>query len=147
MWGTLRDLQARLDDQRLTASGKLARGILDNLGTGKPLTAKADEFNAAAEQYYRTALCRAQMRETFSFLEEDFAAATGWKEGEKTVLVTELGGNDPLKFLRSCRDEVVSDKASPETLTRLLGLVILSIHHDTIEAGVDHAEHPPIYPA
>jgi hypothetical protein len=33
----------------------------------------------------------------------------------------------------------LSDSASPEVLTRLIGLVILSIHHDTIEAGVEHA--------
>ncbi len=136
---TLRDLQARLDDQRLTASGKLTRGILDKLGAGKPLAVKADEFNAAAEQHYRTSLCRTHMHEAFTFLEEDFSSASDWKEGEKSALVAELDGNDPFSFLRSCRDEVLSDSASPEVLTRLIGLVILSIHHDTIEAGADHA--------
>ena len=136
---TIRDLQARLDDPRCTASGKLTRGILASLGAGKPLAVKADEFNAAAEQYYRTDLCRSHMREAFSFLEEDFASASGWKEGEKTVLDTELGGNDPLGFLQKCRDEVIADSTSPEVLSRLIGLVILSIHHDTIEAGAEHA--------
>jgi hypothetical protein len=135
---TLRDLQARLEDPSCTATGKLTRGILDNLGAGKPLTVKADEFNAAAEKYYRTDLCHAHMHEAFSFLEEDFASASGWKEGEKTVLAMELGGNDPLSFLRECRQEVISDRASPEVLTRLIGLVILSIHHDTVEAGADN---------
>jgi len=136
---TLRDLQARVDDHRCTVSGKLTRGILDNLGARKPLAVKADEFNAAAEQYYRTELCRSHMQEAFSFLEEDFASASGWKEGEKTVLTMELGGNDPVSFLRECRHEIVSDSASPEVLTTLIGMVILSIHHDTIEAGAEHA--------
>jgi len=136
---TLRDLQARLDDQRCTASGKLTAGILATLGARKPLAVRADEFNAAAEQYYRTDLCRAQMGEAFEFLEEDFASATGWKEGEKTVLAAELGEKDPVSFLRECRDEVLSDSAPPEVLTRLIGLVILSIQHDTVEAGAEHA--------
>ncbi|MGA7826663.1 MAG: hypothetical protein WCA04_03325, partial [Geobacteraceae bacterium] len=91
------------------------------------------------EQYYRTSLCRTHMHEAFTFLEEDFSSASDWKEGEKTVLIAELDGIDPLSFLRTCRDEVLSDSASPEVLTRLIGLVILSIHHDTVEAGADHA--------
>lgn len=136
---TLRDLQARIDDQQCTASGKLTRWILGNLGARKPLAVKAEEFNAAAEQYYRTELCHSHMQEAISFLEEDFASVSEWKEGEKTVLNIELGGNDPVRFLRECRNEVVSDSTSLEVLTRLIGLVILSIHHDTVEAGADHA--------
>ncbi|MRR55145.1 MAG: hypothetical protein EG822_11660 [Deltaproteobacteria bacterium] len=136
---TLRDLQARLDEPGLTASGKLTEGILATIGTRNPLAVRAEEFNAAAEQYYRTDLCRAQMSEAFEFLEEDYASATGWKEGEKTVLATEFGEKDPVSFLRECRDEVLTDSATPETLTRLIGLVILSIHHDTVEAGAEHA--------
>jgi len=79
------------------------------------------------------------MSEAFDFLGEDFASASGWKEGEKTVLASELGEKDPVSFLRECREEVLSDRATPEALTRLIGLVILSIHHDTVEAGAEHA--------
>jgi hypothetical protein len=136
---TMLDLQVRIEDHRHTTSGKLTRGILDHLGARTPLAAKADEFNATAEQYYRTDLCRAHMREAFSFLEEDFATASTWKEGEKTILSMELAGNDPVGFLRECREEVLSDQTSLEVLSRLIGLVILTIHHDTIEAGADHA--------
>lgn len=136
---SLRDLQTRIENPQCTVSGKLTSGILDKLGNNKPLAVKADEFNAAAEQYYRTDLCRNQMSEAFAFLEEDFATASDWKEGEKTVLTSVLGGTDPLRFLRTCRNEVLADSTSPEVLTRLIGLLILSIHHDTVEAGADNA--------
>jgi len=134
---TLRDLWSRIEDPGRTASGKLSRGILGRIGARTPLSVSADEFNAAAERYYRTDLRDGHMDEAFSFLEEDFAAAC-WEEAERGVLQREAGGADPVRFLRECRREVLSGRASPELLERLIGLVILSIRHDAGEAGGRH---------
>jgi len=140
--GTLDDLRARIEDPSLTASGKLGKGILEGLNARDPLAVKATDFNAAAERYYRDDLCRKQMREALSFLEEDFAVPPAWKEGEKTIVKSLLGERDPVGFLRECVDDVLFDSASTESLEKLMGLVILSIHHDTVEAGASHEQRP-----
>ncbi len=138
---TVLDLRSRIEDSSRTAAGKLTRGILDKLGTRNPVSVKAEEFNTAAERYYREELCRAHMSEAFSFLEEDFERSATWKEGEKTIITMELGGADPISFLRECREKILTDMVSPANLDILIGLVILSIHHDTMESGAHHAEH------
>lgn len=136
---TLDDLRARIDDPARTASGKLTQGILGNLNAKTPLSVPAAEFNAAAERYYRTDLCAQHMVEAFSFLEEDFQQAPEWKEGEKTIVKTVLGGNDAVAFLAACREEVLADTVSRDVLETLISLVILSIHHDTVGAGAGNA--------
>jgi hypothetical protein len=136
----LEDLKARIEDPALTASGRLARGILESMGAKHPLSVPAEEFNAAAERYYRDDLCRKHMAEAFAFLEEDFRRADQWKEGEKTIVKTELKGGDALSFLAVCRDDVLWDTVPRDVLETLIRLVILSIHHDTVEAGASYAQ-------
>ncbi|NMC73741.1 MAG: hypothetical protein GYA56_05185, partial [Geobacteraceae bacterium] len=135
----LDDLKARIEDPALTASGRLSRGILESMGARHPLSVPAGEFNGAAERYYRGHLCRKHMAEAFSFLEEDFRRADQWKEGEKTIVKNELKGGDALSFLASCRNDVLGDTVPAHVLESLIRLVILSIHHDTVEAGTAHA--------
>lgn len=132
---TLDDLMARLRDDGLTASGKLTRGILDSIGAKRPMSVNAGEFNCAAERYYRTELCARHMDEAFSFLEEDFSPCRVLKEGEKTILKWILGTKDAAGFLTEIRSDVINDSVSEEVLGKLISLVILSIHHDIVEAG------------
>jgi len=137
---TLDDLRARIEDPSLTASGRLTKGILEGLNAEKPLSVPSSEFNAAAERYYRTDLCKKHMAEAFAFLEEDFRQAERWKEGEKTIVKTVLNGNDAAAFLAACRNDVLADTVPVDVLETLLSLVILSIHHDTVEAGGIHEQ-------
>jgi hypothetical protein len=132
---TMDDLMARLRDDGLTASGKLTGGILGSIGAGDPMSVSAAEFNSAAERYYRTELCAKHMDEAFTFLEEDFSPARALKEGEKTILKWILGTKDAADFLKEIRSGVINDGVTEDVLGKLISLVILSIHHDTIEAG------------
>jgi hypothetical protein len=132
---TMNDLMARLRDDGLTASGKLTGGILGSIGAGDPMSVSAAEFNSAAERYYRTELCAKHMDEAFTFLEEDFSPARALKEGEKTILKWILGTKDAADFLKEIRSGVINDGVTEDVLGKLISLVILSIHHDTIEAG------------
>ena len=132
---TMEDLIARLQDDTITASGKLTKGILKTVGADNPLAVKATEFNNAAERYYRTDLCLKHMVEAFSFLEQDFSPVRQLKEGEKTILKWILGTKDAADFLKECKDDITNDRASEDILSKMISLVVLSIHHDTIEAG------------
>lgn len=134
----LADLKMRLLDPSSTAAGRLTDGILKELGARQPLSVPAAEFNSAAERYYRTGLCTRHMAEAFSFLEEDLALAGSWKEGCRTMLQTFMEGRDATGFVRNCRSDVLMDRAPEEVLRTLIGLLVLSVHQDTVAAGEVH---------
>jgi hypothetical protein len=137
---TLSDLRVRIGDQRQTVSGRLTTGILDSIGARTPLSVDAAEFNSAAERYYRTELCASHMAEALSFLEEDLAAASSWRDGEKAILAGIVPDRDAVAFLQECRSDVLLERAPEAVLQRLISLVILSVHHDTVEAGAANGQ-------
>ncbi len=132
---TMDDLVSRLQDPQLTASGKLTSGILDVIGAKDPLSVPTSEFNGAAEHYYRSELCARHMREALAFLTEDFSSARSLKEGEKTVMKWILGSKDAVDFLEEIKADIVNDGITDEVLRKMISLVILSIHLDTVEAA------------
>jgi hypothetical protein len=131
---TMNDLKLRLNDGGSTASGKLTGGILKIIGAKDPLSVSASEFNNAAERYYRTGLCDKHMHEALAFLMEDFSSARPLKEGEKTIMNRILGSKDAVEFLKEVEPDVVNDRITEEALGKLISLVVLSVHFDTIEA-------------
>ena len=131
---TMNDLKLRLNDGGTTASGKLTGGILKVIGAKDPLSVSASEFNNAAERYYRTGLCDKHMHEALAFLMEDFSSARPLKEGEKTIMNRILGSKDAVDFLKEIEADVVNDRITEEALGKLISLVVLSVHFDTIEA-------------
>ncbi len=134
----LEDLRIRLWNPERTAAGRLTGGILQELGARQPLAVPAAEFNSAAERYYRTGLSARHMAEAFSFLEEDLTVAGSWREGERSVLQAFMEGRDAAGFVRDCRADVLLDRAPEEVLRTLIGLLILSVHQDTVAAGDAH---------
>ena len=72
MQDTIDDLRARLaDPDRQAAVSRLTRGILGGSGCRRPTDLSAEEFNQAAEVYYREGLRRRHIAEALWFLEED----------------------------------------------------------------------------
>jgi hypothetical protein len=72
---TMEDLSQRLDNpDSHSVAGKLNREILDGLNVHSPMNLMADEFNQAAERYYRDRLRKLHVAESFRILEEDFSS-------------------------------------------------------------------------
>jgi len=126
----LDDLEARLGSPRdYGATGRLTRGILEEAGARTPLQLSADEFNQAAERYYRETLCRQQMEEGLDILESDLAAIDtpkAWRQGSyNRPLYQLLKGLSAREFLARHRQALLFEMAPEDTLAKLLHLFIL----------------------
>ena len=129
------DLQARLKDpQNFSVSGKLTRSILDILGGKSPLKQDAQEFNSAAERYYRTELKTKHLEESLNFLGEDIAELESDRfslhESIREALSYTLKEKSPKNFFDIARCDVIGDNASTDVLRKLINIVIVTIYLD-----------------
>lgn len=136
---TIEDLLLRLEQpEDHAALGKLTHSILDEMGADSAIRVRAKEFNQAAEQYYRTTLRRKYLEEGFSFLEEDLGRfdlkweAANEMSAEDVRFV--MGDRGPLDFLSAVKEDLLEETASPDELKVVINLVLMSIHHDIVQA-------------
>jgi hypothetical protein len=126
----LADLEVRLRTPGASAADRLTRGILDTAGARTPLKLPAEDFNQAAEQYYRDTLRRRQMEEGLDVLQEDLAAIDApqaWRQGRyNRPLYQLLKGQSAEAYVSRHRQALLFEMASEETLEKLIHLFILS---------------------
>jgi hypothetical protein len=126
----LDDLEFRLDSPREGAAGRLTRGILNSASVKSPMQLSADDFNQAAEKYYRDTLRRKQMEEGLDLMEKSLAAIdtpNTWRQGRyNRPLYQILRGRNAREFLARQRQALLSEMASDETLAKLIQLFVLT---------------------
>jgi hypothetical protein len=132
---TMNYLVARLQDpEKMSAQGKLTRGILDELGADSPMSVEATDFNLAAEKYYRTTLRRKHLQEAFAFLEEDMGSLNRELSpvgGDYARAIRyALGEQSPLDFLAAVKQSIFTETVSLEQLRALINLVLAGTAHD-----------------
>jgi len=157
---TVADLEQRLaDPEKRSAAGKLTKGILGELNAKDPMRVKADDFNRAAERYYRGGLRQRHMEEGIAILEEDFrdldrAAAGGAPERAALQALGEGGG--AALCLSGAREELLAERLDAGSLRRLINLTLLSVARDQAQAAehlqrrdthADHTDAAPVYRA
>ncbi len=152
----LNDLQLRLEQpQKYSAAGRLVRGIGGNQA-GDPLKDEADEFNRAAEKYYREDLRRQHMRQAVGFLQEDLhqlEVGTERVDIELRPLLADLmQGKSATGFSRTAKQDLLDDQLGSQPLKRMLNLMLLVEHRDRLLAAQylntpqeDHEFDPSIY--
>ena len=131
---TIRDLECRIDEpDHYAASGKLTRGILNQATAQSPMALPADTFNQAAEKYYRTALRNQHIIESFNLLYEDIIkldqASSGISQEMRSLLHSILQEKNLPSFLKTVQSEVMQEKAAPETLEKLIYLILAYIYY------------------
>jgi hypothetical protein len=128
--GVIDDLEDRLRIPGTSAADRLTRGILDTAGARSPLKLPSEDFNQAAEQYYRDALRSRQMEEGLDALQEDLAAIDApqaWRRGRyNRPLYHLLRGQGAEDYVRHHRQALRFEMASEETLEKLIHLFILT---------------------
>jgi hypothetical protein len=134
------DLMARLEyPERRSAAGKLTRGILDSANAKSPLQLAAREFNLGAEKYYRETLRQRHTDEGLRFLEEDCRradlAATDLADGVREALADILEGERSTRFLAGVERELDGERVPVDALGKLIALLLVTIHQDTVEAA------------
>jgi hypothetical protein len=133
------DLLRRLEKpEKFSVSGRLTHEVLRACGTKSPLSMTADNFNIAAERYYRTTMKKRHLLEGLNFLHEDLRpldlgqVAEG-KECKQAILYS-VKDKEACEFLERATEDVLNETASVETLTKLINLTLLTIHYDRTES-------------
>ncbi len=132
---TIRDLENRLGAPRnQTAADRLTGSILEHLGVRSPLKVSADEFNSAAEAFYRNSLRSQHIAEGLDVLEDDLRALASPTSLHHTTIGRLLYGLIPsgelFRYLHDIRKSVMNETASIEELRRLIFAVLLTIRAD-----------------
>jgi hypothetical protein len=143
---TVRDMERRIDEPGLhSAGGRITRGILEQAGASSPLKLSGQEFNLAAERYYREVLRRRHMEEAFSVLTDDCRRMDTREScgggSSREALAALLGGRNALEFLASVRGEVMEGRAPKQALQRLIHLVLLAAQSDLEKSERERSLH------
>jgi hypothetical protein len=130
----IRDLEYRINEpDNFAASGKLTRGILNQANAKSPMNIQAGTFNLAAEKYYRTVLRKQHIRESFDILREDMIkldqAASGVSHEMRSLLHSILQEKNPASFVETAQSDVIRGKAEPQTLEKLVCLILAYVHY------------------
>ena len=150
------DLKLRLTrPEEYSTSGKLTRGILNQLGARSPLKVKAEEFNRAAELYYRNDLSKQHLCEALSFLEQEANRLAPGPLGS-ALARSPLGKLPENKnsFFALARQELLTGTESADTVLSVLNLMLLNFSLQTdaakqkpVETTSHHASHSSIHRA
>jgi hypothetical protein len=133
---TIDDLRKRLDHpEELSVSAKLTKGILKEAGVKSPMKATPDEFNLAAERYYRTTLNEKHIGEAFDFFEKDLGAIestiSASNEEYRAALSYTAGRLGAFNLLKNSRQDVLNGRVSADVLEKLINLILLVIRNDS----------------
>ena len=131
---SIRDLEYRINEpDNFAASGKLTSGILNQANAKSPMNLPAGEFNLAAEKYYRTVLREQHIKESFDILHEDIMkldqAVSGVSHEMRNLLHSILQGKNPASFMEAAQSEVMLGKAAPQTLGKIVYLILAYVHY------------------
>jgi hypothetical protein len=154
---TLDDLRRRVDEPELySTEGKFTRGICSGAGIRSPFELDSDEFNRAAERYYREDLRRRHMEEAFGFLSEDLPLADCRGIHAPAVhraLQFVLDGQDAAEFLARVKGDAMDERLPLGILRRLIFVMLAHIALKKAESGHilkedgQRAHDPPVYRA
>ena len=134
----LDDLQQRLEQpQQYSAAGRLIREIAGSKAKN-PLKLEANDFNQAAEKYYREDLRQQHMRQALDFLQEDLRqieiGAERIDRELRPMLSHLMQGKSAPAFCVAAKKDLLDDQLGSQPLQRMLNLMLLTEHRDRLLA-------------
>lgn len=141
---TLARLEERLNSPASSAAGRLTAGILGQCGGSAAMNMPAGEFNAAAENYYRTELRRRHGNEAFSVCLEsarllDRMALEGCGQLRSTLSEL-LNGGSAEAFTSELSRGFFSGRLTEDTLRTFIALLLLCIEAEQSVASFREQE-------
>lgn len=130
---TLSDLERRINEpEEFSAAGRLTRKILDSASAKQSSQLTADEFNLAAEKYYREGLKKKHIQEgldLFACALKKLDSWTTWRGGVyNKALLRILDGRNAVDFLAESENAVLNETLSSKLLEQLIHLMLLVFH-------------------
>ncbi|MFZ5773870.1 MAG: hypothetical protein ACOY3Z_00065 [Thermodesulfobacteriota bacterium] len=144
----LADLERRLvEPETASASGRLVRGILERAGEGErnsPMRIAADEFNQAAEAYYRDDLRVACLVEGWEFLGQDVRemerGTAPLAMETRGSLQRTVGDAGAAAFLAGAWRDLNHGNLASQDAARLIRLLLLAEECDARRERLGHRE-------
>jgi len=127
----LDDLDHRIKYPGNRAVDRLTGGILKGTGARSPMQLDADEFNLAAEKYYRTSLRLQHVDEAFTILREAIEHVDELQSDNsfyRNVLQTTIGDANLVSFWLEARERFSHDRFDALTLDKLMKILLLIVH-------------------
>jgi len=142
---TLDDLTLRIEDPvHHAAADRLTRRICDRAGAKSSTDLSADEFNAAAESFYRKQLKKEQLEASLDVWCDQVGRLDGlsaWRSGTyNQALFSILKGRDAASFVHALRPALLSEELSVDAITRLIHLLLLTLTHMQAQGAADCPE-------
>ncbi len=135
---TLKDLMNRLDNDEFSAAGRLTRGVVEEANTNDPMKLNAQEFNSAAERYYRERLRKRHLTEAILCLERGLVNMERHSQDVDSVstlaLKATLGHQRPNDFLQLVKEDVIEDRISLGDIIKLIYLSLLYTYMEKCKA-------------
>ncbi len=131
---TLGDLEERIRQGGYqSVSARLTRRICREAGAKSPLALSHDEFNTAAESFYRERLRREQMGQALDLWcdrVQSLDSPQTWRKGRyNQALISLLDGKDAAAYISRMRDGVLSETLPVADMGRLIHLMLLTLDH------------------
>jgi hypothetical protein len=132
---TLRDLEARLHPSSGAAAvDRLTQGILQQAGETSPFRCSADQFNRAAEEYYRTTLRKQHLVEALDLLETEVGqlqtSSSVLDDDVREALYYVSRGRSVQDRLKELRIHIIQESATLDELRYAIYLLLISEHVD-----------------
>ncbi len=126
---TIDDLRARFEDPKhCSAQGKLTNGILATRRRASPYQLGAQEFNMAAERYYREDLRRKHLGEALDFVAEDLPRLGRQAEQDpeaRESLAAILQGAELPEFFSQVQRDWMNGGLTENALRRFIHLMLV----------------------
>ncbi|MGD9007958.1 MAG: hypothetical protein PVG41_08560, partial [Desulfobacteraceae bacterium] len=130
---TVDDLSQRINDpESHSVANRVVRQISDG-GRRTVLQTSGQEFNQAAEQYYRDKLRVDHMREAFAAFRKAARELDSWESWRKgnynKALLWLLDGTNTDQFLVSIRRDALSESLPEQVIQKMIYLLLLVLNH------------------
>jgi hypothetical protein len=140
---TIRDLEDRIDED--SVANRLTRRICEDAGASSPMALTGDEFNAAAETFYRERLKKEQMGQALDQWSEQVRQLDGmsaWRSGHfNQALFAVLKGKDASAFISTARSSVIAEELPLACHhTQMIHLMLLTLSHMKRQSEAAHPE-------
>jgi hypothetical protein len=131
---TLEDLTARIehsDDHAV--SRRLTRRICDSAGAKSSMDMKGDDFNSAAEEFYRTQLRKEHISQALDEWCDQLRQLDGpmsWRSGKfNQALYSLLGGEDAVSSIEKARPDILAGDLAQGSVKQMIFLLLLTFEH------------------
>jgi len=128
-------LEKRVVEQdKYSAAGKLTRGIINEASVSSPMKLSGDDFNLAAENYYRGSLRKKHIEQALELLSDDitridagtYRSTKPYARAIRSIIGHRSGAN----FLASIKDKIINDRAGLPLISKLIHIVLITIAYD-----------------